>query len=903
MTLAKEQLTAHDFVDELIAGWACWETNRDNYLQLVREVVNGGSPKGLKDNERIILEIIRAELTHEEWTRLPEIILQRLPGRLAYITSPRRREVHKHLQRVKEAQVRQEQLAQLRQLEEENRRKLTEEAEQRRSRERLLEALADVFETNFLAADDVYQHHPYRHLLSEQEYEDLKAQFVLKWFQRNFSPDQLSLSLEQARAVASVSRHTLAVARAGSGKTRTLVARAVFLLRHCGVRPTEMALLVFNRKAQEEMQRRLAELLGDRKSLPHILTFHALAFAIVNPEEQLLMDDPGQPGIKSREIQAVIDQHLVDPNYREQIRDCMLRYFRTDWERIVRAGFHLDKEGFLAYRRSLPQETLQGEIVKSYGEKLIANTLFEHGIPYLYEKAFRWNGTVYRPDFTIMDGDRRVIIEYFGLLSDPEYDTMAKEKRRFWSQQKRYHFIELTSDDLKRLGEKGFVELLLDHLRAAGLTPVKLNDDEIWKRARKRAIDRFTMAVHTFIARCRKLGLQPEDLTQKIHNYQVAEESEKKFWVVAQSVYKAYLERLREKRQQDFDGLVWEAATKIRSGKTNFTRNRGREHGDVAQWRFLLIDEFQDFSKMFFELVQAIRTQAPQVNVFCVGDDWQAINRFAGADTVYFTRFHEFFPGGRRVPITTNYRSAQLIVEAGNALMARQGPPAKSHRKDQGRIFIADLDRFVPTSDEESRHRADVLTPAVLRLLKWQLHKARSILLLSRTNTPPGVSLAQVQHNWMAKADSPLDVWESTLRRRLPEEYRRLITVDTVHGSKGLEASVVIVIDALNSRYPLVHPHWVFSRILGEHSSQIEEDERRLFYVALTRAKDTLILVTEGQRESPFIKEIARWVQPTRLRWDTLPPASGLEQFKIQSRGEQRRSCAQAVAGSRISLL
>ncbi|MHC5732844.1 MAG: PDDEXK family nuclease, partial [Nostoc sp.] len=87
----------------------------------------------------------------------------------------------------------------------------------------------------------------------------------------------------------------------------------------------------------------------------------------------------------------------------------------------------------LRYRRSLPREGLDGNYYKSFGEKVIANFLLEHNITYKYERNFWWDGINYRPDFTIVTGENQgIVIEYFGLEGDPDYDIMSEQKREYW---------------------------------------------------------------------------------------------------------------------------------------------------------------------------------------------------------------------------------------------------------------------------------------------------------------------------------------------------------------------------------------------------------------------------------------------------------------------------------------
>ncbi|MDQ3774719.1 MAG: UvrD-helicase domain-containing protein [Pseudomonadota bacterium] len=391
-------------------------------------------------------------------------------------------------------------------------------------------------------------------------------------------------------AIAAVHGHVQVVARAGSGKTATLINRALFLLKHCGVAPSEMLLLAFNRKAVLEMRRRLLGLLSevgeaavtadvDRRirevgkhkridtdkieantidaiakqlnvTLPHVMTFHALAYAIVHPEESLLYNgSEGESQGLSRVFQQVIDDYLQVPAVKQQIRQLMLAHFREDWDRIVEGCYDKSKDELLQFRRSLPRESLEGEPVKSFGEKVIADFLFEHDIAYKYERNHWWSGINYRPDFTIFQTSKSgTIIEYFGLTGDPDYDEMSEEKRAYWDAKKDWTLIELSRQDIVAGGKESFIVLLRECLEAQGIHCVRLSEDEIWHRVRHRAIDRFTMAMVGFIGRCRKLSLSPAELRSLIESYSPLSPVEEMFLELAHRLYAAYLDRLGDWR-------------------------------------------------------------------------------------------------------------------------------------------------------------------------------------------------------------------------------------------------------------------------------------------------------------------------------------------------------------------
>ena len=324
--------------------------------------------------------------------------------------------------------------------------------------------------------------------------------------------------------------------------------------------------------------------------------------------------------------------------------------------------------------------------------------LFVHDIDYKYERSFRWNGVNYKPDFTVLLGrDKGVAIEYFGLRGDVDYDEMSDKKREFWRRKQGWTLIELTPRDIAVSGGDDLVGLL-QALSQLGVNGRRLSDEEIWQRIERRAVDKFSRAVTSFVRRCRARALGLSDLEYLVAGHSPLTEAEGQFLEVASSVYKGYLERLQEDSLTDFDGLMWDAVDLLATGRSGFARQKGRERGDVRRFRYILVDEFQDFTDVFNELAQSLRRLAPSAEFFCVGDDWQAINGFAGSELRFFRQFTSYFRGVRQVEISTNYRSPSGVVRIGNAVMEGLGIPARAIRRDPGLLHGGRLVDFEPLS-------------------------------------------------------------------------------------------------------------------------------------------------------------------------------------------------------------
>lgn len=740
--------------------------------------------------------------------------------------------------------------------------------------------IKSAFQSSFLGADHLFSE-KLSSYLTQEEYEQQKVAFIQSWVKSTIpvikGVEPRIPDMEQAAAIASHGTHIQVVARAGSGKTETVANRAVFLQKHCGVRPNEMLLLAFNKTAATEMAERVQSKLGGT-SIPHIMTFHALAYAIVPGAKQILVNQSGD-GDQSlnQEFQQVLMDSLLERDFESRVRRLMLAHFRADWDRIISGGVNLSRDEMLAYRRSLASETLRGEYVKSFGEKIIANFLFEHNVRYLYEQNHWWKGRNYRPDFTIPKSGRMtkgVVIEYFGLMGDPDYDEEVEAKRSYWeSKSNEWVFVELNPKQFSG-GQAAFERVLATELAKATIPLTKLTEDEIWELARERAILRFTEVVSGFVGRCRKMWLTPNELKKRVSLHSALVDIETWFIEIASELYIGYLDRLGAIESDDFDGLMQRAVTSILDGKCDFSRKD--EVGNLAGIRYLFVDEYQDFTELFHRMVGAIRKLNPQIEVFCVGDDWQAINRFAGSDLTYYRNFDSIFSPSQRLDISTNRRSAKAIVEVGNALMISRGQPAIAGKDIQGSVIIVDLASFRPTSLEDSLFNRGLLTPVVLRIAGKALDAGKSLVLLSVRNklVEPG-----------GRACS-LDWYLSALRSKLPTPLRDRLSISTAHGYKGRESDVVIILDAMERSYPLIHPNWVFTRILGESIEAIVNESRRLFYVALTRARESVFVITETGRESSFVKEIASCPSLTKIQWDSYPPMTVEEWITVKVSGE-----------------
>ena len=855
--------------------------NSDYSLELLDLLVSEKEAESIELIEEIKRQQERQEQLRlaEERRKLEALQEEKRQAEKRRIEFEKQRRIREELERLenerRQALIQKAQEEQRKRLEElEMKKRLLEEQRQAEiaarlaKKNELIQKINSVFESDYLSSLSFFRDNNTDHLLSEDDFFKLQESYTADWFSTHKELSQVP-DKDQISAISSIQKNIEVVARAGSGKTTTIVNRFHFLVDHCGVDPSSVLMLAFNKKAVDELRDRTDQMLNDSgksgESKPHILTFHALAYSIVQPAEKLVFDE-GDSGSNelSRTVQAIINKRLKDTIWLSRIQTIMLEYFRDDWEKIVEGGFHLSKQAQLSYRRSLQNQSLNGDYVKSYGEKLIANILFEHDIDYAYEKPFKWDDGYYRPDFTIkLPKSKWLIIEYFGLAGKSDYDEQIIRKRQYWSWKENYILYELYPADIAE-GEESIVSKLRELFEAHHVSFNKLSDEEIWKRIEKRAIYTFTKTVTSFIGRCRKKDLSIDELREMVNNYQTDNTTEKLFLSVCGSIYKEYLHTLSIDHLEDFDGLISRACICIACGKTDYDRRGFR--ANLKDLSFIMIDEYQDFSYLFDKLLNAVRSVCPDANIFCVGDDWQAINGFAGSDVSYFQDFVHRYDDSAKYAIRTNYRSARRIVNAGTSLMScgAEDEAVRPYSTSSGNVAIAYYDLFDPSYEEQDTFQADLLTPAILRLTAHFLRQDKQVVFLFRTKDrlPINAKIPPALTGFLYER------FTNYIKSFFPTEKRDQIKASTTHQYKGKESDAVIIIDAMTSFYPLIHPTWIFMRIFGDGLDKLIEDERRLFYVAVTRAKSDLVILTTIQDESPFLGQLS---SVETLQWSTLP--------------------------------
>lgn len=662
-----------------------------------------------------------------------------------------------------------------------------------------------------------------RHL--EQELQDFKGFFD----QVEKSP----LTEEQAKAVICFDNRVLLVASAGSGKTSTMVAKAGYALKKGYFEVDKILLLAFNTAAAAELRERIKvrlEPLGLPGDKVAAKTFHAFGLDVIGAATG--KRPTVAPWLESGQDLDVLLELVDDLKDKDAT-------FRTNWDlfRVVLGQdlpkFGKEHESPDSWDRERKVEgfwTLGGEVVKSRGEQLIANWLFYNGVSYQYEAPYRVETAdaqyrQYHPDFYLPEVD--VYLEHWAVDENGNPPPEFKGYKEGMAWKRKLHadhgtkLLETTMADL--WSGKAF-QYLTQQLTTLGIK-LDPNPDRPAKGRKPIENPRLARTFRAFLTHSKSNRLSVATLRQRLDSgaagrfrfrHQV-------FLTLFEKVCNAWEGRLKAGGYIDFEDMLGLAADCVESGLW------------TSPYELVMVDEFQDVSQARARLVAGL-LKAPGRCLFVVGDDWQSINRFAGSDLAVMTEFDAKFGKAVTLRLETTFRCPQSLCDISSSFV-QKNPKQLRKRVRSAKPDVTQPVRIVRVDDEA----------------KIQTAIARRVRELADEHAVPGRQL----HVYVLG------------RYRKEREHLPLASVDdrvklefvTAHSSKGLEADHVIVPRMTSET--LGFP----SRIEDDPVLQLampggdvfeDAEERRLFYVALTRARSTVTLITLAHRESAFVAELAR---------------------------------------------
>lgn len=682
--------------------------------------------------------------------------------------------------------------------------------------------------------------------------------------------DNIHLDKEQIKAILSDEDYSLIIAGAGTGKTTTMASKVKYLVDIKKVDPSKIVVMSYTKKATEELEKRIVL---DFDIPVKVTTFHSLGLMhireIFKDRKCYVVDEN-----KKEEIFLEYFKDHIFP-YKDKVKELIEvfnttttakqwvfgSFFQENYDKY--ATFDEYFESYKKYRlseilnlkewiynmidRDLNSETIttiKGEIVKSKGEAIIANFLYKNGIEYEYEKIYKDfmpERKIYLPDFTLSLGGSPVYLEYFGLSTYDDKNLNRYNKiRKIKEDYHQKHHSTFIKIDYKK-GES-IINTLKEELTKLGFTPKPRTDIEIFssiidknKLSQFYPFKDFMLKIIDTI----KSTSKRENYHQIVDNYILKLPKEEKEMAIKQfkyidEFYKFYQTKLygSENYGFDFSDMIYYANLYINKIDTNNNLN----------FEYLIIDEYQDISEDRYRLTKNIANRNI-AKVVAVGDDWQSIFAFAGSKIEYIYNFMAYFPGAKILKITSTYRNSQKLIDySGTFVMKNEDQIKKELISSKN---ITNPIKFITFKDEEEIE--------VLKGLIRNIHKTNpdhNIMVLARTN--------KIIENCYNDPELKDDI--GTKIKYIGYED---IDIDgmTIHKSKGLTADEVIVI-GLDSSFPRNYTGLFWMESLFKNKLQEEKipfaEERRLFYVALTRTKNYVYLLTNNDpnNRSPFINEI-----------------------------------------------
>jgi len=661
---------------------------------------------------------------------------------------------------------------------------------------------------------------------------------------------------DQKTAIITDDKYNLVVAGAGSGKTEVLTTRIAYLIKRKSdtIKAERILALAFQHDAAEEIRNRLSKRYQvDLK----IKTFHALGLEILkkaNARYKLYGGDNYEKETKKL-VEKILETSMEDIKFQELVIHFLKQIGAPD-DLKKEEDFQTTEE-FYHYQRELRYTTLDGTLVKSIGEREIMNFFLTHKlngekIQIQYEDYADWMSYVDNqgqhqtptPDFFLPDFN--IYIEHWSLdvngkipqWYQGDYIGAMNIKKQKFAEQNIFTLVETTfgefasHPDFEKLLEQRILNALMKKYpgQQFEFTPLRYNEliSQVWEDCQA-SLRSLPHNIFNFIMIAKTYRFKPDDVEERLITENWSR-LQKAFGFIAFKIYNAYEKILKEENSIDFGDMINESIDVLK--KNNYLFRDSFDH--------ILIDEYQDISTQRYHLVNALLEKNPRCKLFCVGDDWQSIMGFAGSNLYYFKNFDQKFDHPAITYLTTNYRSIKSIVDTGATIIKNNGNIQIQKKSIAKNSDTKPIKVYSLLHKENYRSRyyqqvADLCKKKIDAFLN-DGYQAKDIMVLARIYNNPIFN-----ENFLEYAHS------------------KGIDYMSVHRSKGLQAKLVIVLNVNKGLYgfpcELEDPS-IFEPAREFKLVDKEEEERRLFYVAVTRAKEDVIIYNQKCAESKFLKEI-----------------------------------------------
>jgi DNA helicase-4 len=652
------------------------------------------------------------------------------------------------------------------------------------------------------------------------------------------------LSHNQIEAIIRDEDNSLVIAGAGTGKTTTISAKVAYLLEKGLAKPEDLLIISFTKNAVLEMDKRTRQFCKNitQEDKLEVRTFNSFGYMVKRycSHQDLRLAFDGDDERAKSFLQKTFDElFLSNENFQKKATNFIAFFNRPNKDKFDCET----EEDHLENEKNSKNFTFDGKLVKSKEEADIANFFYLHCLNYEYEKSFPFNEedvnhafVGYRPDFYL--SDYQIWHEHFGIDRNGEVPKWFSYSPPYSSAKESYNsiikwkegihlkyntkFIKTYSYEnkegvlLKNLKEKLEAHNIILNKRPADDILEVMQESEVYKD--------FMDLIYIFLGLMKSNNKEPSDL------YKKGDIRLKVFLDVLKPLYEKYQEQLYKDSAIDYNDMITQAAYHINNGHYN------------VNYKYILVDEFQDMSLGRYDLIRSLKSQNPKTKLYAVGDDWQSIFRFTGSDISIITEFEKHFGYTCQTEILQTYRFNEEILNVTSQFVQRNPSQIKKRLKSSFKPLSQSFELIGLNKQGASNKRINNLKYEKINELLYNIeaiNNGNTVFLIGRYNgnKPRRFSELEAEHPSLK------------------------IEFYTAHKSKGLTSDFTIILDIDSGIYGFpseITDDPILNYLLKEGDSFQNAEERRLFYVALTRARHKNYLIYDVANPSKFLVEIRK---------------------------------------------
>ena len=651
------------------------------------------------------------------------------------------------------------------------------------------------------------------------------------------------LDKQQRRSIVSEEENCLVVSSAGSGKTSSIVGKVKYLTEIKKINPQNILLISYTNKAAAELTERMG-IAGLRG-----YTFHKLALDIIG---QTTGQKPSIYENTDALFVKIYHELLNDKKFKKSVIEYFIDYQtpEKEWEkRKNERRQQLSEQKEVRLKATFSDMDGKTVYVRSEQEQKICFALSSLSVKFRYEEPYEHPlvdemHSQYKPDFSIyfeQGGEtKRIYLEHFGVdehglvpiwFAKDRGITYEEANQKYndgitWKKAAHEKFsTKLLTTSSADFHYSDIREKLKTLLEKADVSIQEKTDAELYDMVlppNSKHEKAFIRLVVTFVTLIKSSCKSVDEVLRQTKN---AGDERSTFIIknIFQPVYKRYIEELANINQIDFTDAILQATDICRSSHP-------------VKYDYIIVDEFQDISVDRYNFLKVLREGNPPAKLYCVGDDWQSIYRFSGSDMALFNQFSDYFGQTEINKIDTTYRFGEPLVSLSSQFIQRNEAQIKKNIHP----FNPQVKTELQFCDYERRDYCNVIGQLVA-----SIPLDKSVFLLGRYSFD--------------------DYYLSFMYKSVKEGNRffyiigdRKIEFLTVHKSKGLEADYVIILQCNKDTYgfpSLVSDDPVLNYVLTKNDQYPYGEERRLFYVAITRAKVKTYILYDRRFPSVFVDE------------------------------------------------